>query len=627
MKGNILASIALFQSLYSSNHDIYSVLAQFVKATINQKNLWTFDITTLRNRLRECFEIDVYESVLKTVIRGRLKDVISNSNGEYHANPSEADLEKFNDQLSKQSEKFKFVFDALIAYYRSSTSQSTDDNDIINSFTKFLFTDSNRDPEHIFSRFLLSKESDEYFISCLNDIKEGSIIISGLKDVSESTDLNSTGSWINKLTIYLDTEELFSAYGYNGDLHHQILCDFLSLIKEANKRKKYIELKYLDETKNVVDGYFKQAIRIIEKRDRPDGKPAMHTILSKCHDKGDILLEQGQFYAFLKNHDIIYDDRSNYVVDMSKNLQTEENFNAIKADLTSSSMTVDDDDILKYLRVFSIINAKRQQNNRVNFEKCQYVLLTENSIPKYISWHTSVHESNDFTFSTTMDYAISKLWFRLHKGLLKNQTLASFDVINRVKIVMTSLLHQSVLKKYDDLDAKEYSQDDRISIYNSIRTYEIHPEEITNDNIEEIVNFIETRDIETLRREKATLQEKLRQGEIASQELKNFKKKARNRYKTKTNRSVTIRIYLYYFIWGLLCLGLGYIIFLIISKIISPQDSLLSILSFFISCLIPCILGYLTPYIKKKFISHKKAIIRHQGKTLLLKYAKQELLE
>lgn len=81
IRGNLIASIAVFTNLYDAEHDIYSVLARFVTATINQKNMWSFDITTLRNRLRECFEIDVYESVLKTVIRNRLKDSITSTNG------------------------------------------------------------------------------------------------------------------------------------------------------------------------------------------------------------------------------------------------------------------------------------------------------------------------------------------------------------------------------------------------------------------------------------------------------------------------------------------------------------------------------------------------------------------
>ena len=50
-------------------------------------------------------------------------------------------------------------------------------------------------PDTYFSRFMLSEENDKE--------SEPNYIISGLKDITESTDLK---------TIYLDTEELFSAY-------------------------------------------------------------------------------------------------------------------------------------------------------------------------------------------------------------------------------------------------------------------------------------------------------------------------------------------------------------------------------------------------------------------------------
>ena len=619
IRGNLIASIAVFTNLYDAEHDIYSVLARFVTATINQKNMWSFDITTLRNRLRECFEIDVYESVLKTVIRNRLKDSITSTNGEYHAKPSAEALKDFDRQLSAQDTKYRPVFDALIAYSRSSTSQHIQDQDIIEGFTKFLLTDSSQDTGHIFSRFMLSKESDKEFVECLNEIKEGFIIISGLKDITESTDLNTIGSWTTQLTIYLDTEELFSVYGYNGDLHSRILNDFLSLVREANKRKKYIQLKYLDETKNVIDGYFKQAERIINKLDRPDGKPAMNTILSRCQDKGDVLEERGKFYAFLQASDIEYDERSICVDDMNGNLQTTDNLDAIQTDAASSSLTISEEDIVKYLRIFSIINGKRRSIHKSSFEKCQCVLLSESSIPKFISRHSSIREGTNFTYSTTMDYAISRLWFRLHKGIMRNQTPASLDVMNRVKLVMTSLLHRSVVDKYDELRTKSYDDDTRIHIYNEIRAYEMHPEDITDANIDDIVGFIEIKDVETLRREKAELQEQASRGNIAIMELQKMKRKQRQDVKDKVKRKVRNCIKRFYLLCVLICGSLGFGIYYVVSRICSSHDTLLSVLSFVIGCIVLPALGYI-PSIRKKIASLQKRIIRRKGKSLFHKY-------
>lgn len=121
MRGNIIASIAVFKSLYDTGQGIYSVLAWFVTATINLQNLRSFDVTTLRLQLKEIFGIEVYDSVLKTVIRQRLKDSITKSDsdtdkdkGIYYATPSAEDFEEFNRQLEEQMEKYQFIFQALI---------------------------------------------------------------------------------------------------------------------------------------------------------------------------------------------------------------------------------------------------------------------------------------------------------------------------------------------------------------------------------------------------------------------------------------------------------------------------------------------------------------------------------
>ena len=582
-----------------------------VTATIDPKHVVVRHNDAFRDRLRECFEIDAYESVLKTVIRNRLKKSITSTNGKYHTEPSAEALKDFDRRLSVQDTEDRPVFDALIAYSRSSTSQRIHDQDIIEGFTKFLLTDFRQDAGHIFSRFMLSEENDKE--------SEPNYIISGLKDITESTDLNTIGSWTTQLTIYLDTEELFSVYGYNGDLHSRILNDFLSLVREANKRKKYIQLKYLDETKNVIDGYFKQAERIINKLDRPDGKPAMNTILSRCQDKGDVLEERGKFYAFLQASDIEYDERSICVDDMNGNLQTTDNLDAIQTDAASSSLTISEEDIVKYLRIFSIINGKRRSIHKSSFEKCQCVLLSESSIPKFISRHSSIREGTNFTYSTTMDYAISRLWFRLHKGIMRNQTPASLDVMNRVKLVMTSLLHRSVVDKYDELRTKSYDDDTRIHIYNEIRAYEMHPEDITDANIDDIVGFIEIKDVETLRREKAELQEQASRGNIAIMELQKMKRKQRQDVKDKVKRKVRNCIKRFYLLCVLICGSLGFGIYYVVSRICSSHDTLLSVLSFVIGCIVLPALGYI-PSIRKKIASLQKRIIRRKGKSLFHKY-------
>ena len=87
------------------------------------------------------------------IIRNRLKKSITSTNGKYHTEPSAEALKDFDRRLSVQDTKDRPVFDALIAYSRSSTSQRIHDQDIIEGFTKFLLTDFRQDAGHIFFPF------------------------------------------------------------------------------------------------------------------------------------------------------------------------------------------------------------------------------------------------------------------------------------------------------------------------------------------------------------------------------------------------------------------------------------------------------------------------------------------
>lgn len=54
----------------------------------------------------------------------------------------------------------------------------------------------------------------------------------------------------------------------------------------------------------------------------------------------------------LQASDIEYDERSICVDDMNGNLQTTDNLDAIQTDAASSSLTISEEDIVKYLRIF-----------------------------------------------------------------------------------------------------------------------------------------------------------------------------------------------------------------------------------------------------------------------------------
>lgn len=605
MKANIIASIALFQDLYNNGKkDIFSVISEFVKVAIAKNNLHTFNTVELKNSLKEDFEIEVPEAILKTVLSKRLNDCVSkeiivNGNGFkelIYSSIIEFDVEQFNADLVQLSDKYSYVFDKLKSEIKNS---NVKDEELIEGFVDYILKGRNEREDCLYSKFILKYEYDNVFTACLNEIKEGYVILSGIKDIYDSTDINSTSSWNSKLVIYLDTEHLFSYYGYNGELFKNTLLDFITLVDEANKKTKYIELKYFEETKSAIESFFGAAIMIKDKTLRPYSSTAMNSIIKKCSDAGDVLLEKGKFYAFLREKGICCDERACYVKEMEGNLQTDENINIILDNSKENNYNFDKEDIAKYLRMFSIINLKRDCNNRTGFDRCRYILMTGNSIASYIAWHPNIKSESDFSFSSDIDYITSRLWFRLHKGLVKTKQLVSFNVVSKAKIIIASLLYKSASDKYDQLKNQKYSKDEEIDVFNAIREHEIYPEDINNKNIDDIVDFINIKDVDDLRREASYLKEKAKEGEKSTKELKQLKFNILKTRKDHIRYWSIIIIYLINILLFLFILGLSLIVYYVMNIIITPDDSIFSIVCAIVTIIFFPLLSII-PYISKK---------------------------
>lgn len=144
MKNNIIASIALFQSLYDNGKlDIFSVIAKFVQSTIQMNNLYSFDTNQLKSQLKNDFEIEIPESVIRTVLKKRLSNEVSkDNNGGYVANIASLEVNKFNEELERQTSKCQQVFNLLFEFYESINGKPVPQNEkaeLIDSFADFLY--------------------------------------------------------------------------------------------------------------------------------------------------------------------------------------------------------------------------------------------------------------------------------------------------------------------------------------------------------------------------------------------------------------------------------------------------------------------------------------------------------
>ena len=179
--------------------------------------------------------------------------------------------------------------------------------------------------------------------------------------------------------------------------------------------------------------------------------------------------------------------------------------------------------------------------------------MTANGIASFITWHPLIKDEKSFTYASDIDFITSRLWFKLHKGLIKGKRPISFNIVTKTKLIMTSLLYKSASNKYDELNNSNYSKDEEISMYNSIREHEILPEQINSTNITEIVDFINVKNIEDLRREKSALLVKAKKGEAALIELKKIKFEEQQKRKEQIRKKWKRKEFMHKLLYSIIC--------------------------------------------------------------------------
>jgi len=66
---NCIASLALFKELYAKEKDVFDVIRSLIKYTINDKGLYSFNITKLTHEINELFGFDIPEAIVQTALK------------------------------------------------------------------------------------------------------------------------------------------------------------------------------------------------------------------------------------------------------------------------------------------------------------------------------------------------------------------------------------------------------------------------------------------------------------------------------------------------------------------------------------------------------------------------------
>jgi hypothetical protein len=546
-KNNLLASVALFSELYNSEtfKSIPDILAEFIKGAVVFEKKFSLNSTELKELLQKTYGFIIPESVLRTTLKNRLKDIVTKEFENFHFDVSLLqDYQDFKSNVETIDVKQNDIVSELYDYIETKKEielTQIEKNKVFENFSHFLMDNGYSDKySELISAFVISKETDVTFKEELSAIKEGLILYQG---INYSADINQLGSWKDKLTIYLSTEHLFNCLGYNGVLFKEIFEDFSNLVNEINRshnkqgNNKLIELKYLDETYEEIDHFFKSAESIKKGYKRLDpSKLAMSNILKGCEDVSDIKEKQVNFFLELKRNGINHQE---YSFDIEKS-----QFNVVDENVIEDLKTVSEEKKMPFneeycticLRLFTKINTFRQGRNNVPFEKIGHIYITENGFAKYLGHNNTVKfEEYDIAFAKDIDYVISKFWFKLKKGFNDKASLPkTFDLVTKAKIIMSSHINNSLSDNYDKLQSKfkkgEFTEEVAIELSHAYKEKPNSPELITSENIDDSLQFLDDENfIEDFLREKTRKEveftETLQEKEALEKELQKYKQK------------------------------------------------------------------------------------------------------
>ncbi len=573
----LLASVALFRKLYDNEKDSYDVLADFIRAAINIKNLWNFTVDDCSKALKNNFGFKIPTAVLKSCLKRRLKDELELSHGTYGITAKFEKSETLENEINLAQKEQENIILELIDFVSDSKEKPLkldDENRLRDDFRQFFLGGSKPGAYHVdIGKFILSKSRDLEFTKKLNHLEEGLILYQGIE---YSPDIGTINSWRSDYSIYLDTEILFWANGYDGLLFESLFKEFIELVKEVNLKasnEAKIHIKYFPETKQEIDSIFSAAEHLFKERRLADpSRAAMQHLLKDCKSKSDIVAKRAMFYSLLNRYNITQEADIDYYNPPEFNCESRETLEALASEFTE----VPNEKIANTLKFFTKVNYLRGGISNKGLEQSKAILVSGKNLSRNLAWHPKVLQTEGaIPFSTDLDYLTERFWFKLGKGFGGNtKSLVSFDVVARAQIILSTQVSSKVSDEFKELtrriEAGEMQTNDANFIIADLKTKTIKPEDLSPESIENLSEFLDVDSIEAGIRTKRLLEQKAAEipGHITSleesrAELKAFKstvyekellawrdgiavlkKNARKRYQVMVGILITIPIIL-----------------------------------------------------------------------------------
>ncbi len=488
----VMASYVTYKELFRGKKykSPYQILAEFIKYIIIQEKIYQFSCLEIKKMIVDTFGFKLPNAVLKSALK---KVECVEKNGRRDADS--VDYKKINidssfEMYKKNAEQENVrLMTKLVEFTEERFCEKLDESkkqELLVDFMAYLLDESNGgDFQDIISIFILKNQENKEQIQA---IREGCILYTGI-----NYDINEVGSIAENLTLYLDVEILFDLYGYNGEIFQTLAIDMIKLAQEANKKKKYIKLRYFEDTKREIEDFFRRAEDIVTGKALLKENIAMKAIVSGCNDVTDISDKQSDFFHTLQyQYGILEDENRGYY--------EKEQYEANLEGLCLDGIDMNDSSIQESIKVISHINKLRKNKSFFDYLKSEYIFVTEtrktieisNKITEMISEGDEI-DGKYVGYVINMNFLTNLLWYKMSKGFGGDELPQNVNAIIKAKIVLSNYIAQNVAKTYDECkvayEKGDITSEQFAARLIALKNKNIRPEEISVEGIEEDLNF------------------------------------------------------------------------------------------------------------------------------------------
>lgn len=474
-----LAALSTFRKLCNDGKDVYDVIEEFILYIIVDEGYHFFDTTQIYQDVNKEFNLDIPSSVIKDTIKRMI-----------HKNIICVDAEKGYE--SKLTCEIKSVINLKISDYKNDKNDNDTILDELLIYLKDKVVDTELNKEKTYKVFrsyllgeddfpkednnlvsavgtfiLLKTEKEDSFTQKLDSIKSSIIIKDGLfynNDIIENK--------FNNLNIYLDMEIMFDAAGYNGLIYKNIFDTFINYIEKLKSKGSVIHLKYLEETHDRFEEYFKIAHKIFEKTvSLSSDSRAMVDIVNGCKNRSDLIEKESDFFQLFEKHKILIDYTSVYENEIS-------NYPITFIDKLNKHET---------LYPIQYLNVLRRSKQYRKLSETSNIFLTRTS-DLLMKSRMQLNEKRNIPIAVNPDYIVNKFWVASGDGLGNN--IGYNNTVSFVQRILSEEKRYEINKEYEKLQ-KEKNNENKDDIKKKIialRTIDDKPENITSSSFDESID-------------------------------------------------------------------------------------------------------------------------------------------